>query len=210
MEDPWNISLELEAIKLALESLGADELTGQYLSIIETAADVAEIDPADRTSEGEDYTVVLNELNGLLRSLKRSQLSSARIHNKLTALSESARVFIQVELSRTQGDQIDHDTSDWSNVKARTALISSVDRSREWVRQSSGPNRRDNLEEFWRTVQQIYKQLKGKKPGIGGDPYGNNYMTPFEQLFLPSLRLLIPNATIDQARDIFRRADGRR
>jgi hypothetical protein len=118
MEDPWNISLEFGAIKLALEGLRADELTGQYLSIIETAADVAKIDSASRISDGGDYTVVLNELNKILRSLKRSRLSATKLNNKLTALSKSTRVFIQVELSRTQGNQIDLDNSDWSSVKA--------------------------------------------------------------------------------------------
>ncbi len=152
MEDPWNISLEFEAIKLALEGLGADELTGQYLSIIETAADVEKIDSASRISDGGDYTVVLNELNRILRSLKRSRLSATKLINKLTARSKSTRVFIQAELSRTQGNQIDLDNSDWSNVKARTALEVSVGRAREWARQSSGPNRRENLEDFCRAV----------------------------------------------------------
>jgi hypothetical protein len=210
MEDPWNISLEFEAIKLALEGLGADELTGQYLSIIETAADVAKIDSASRISDGGDYTVVLNELNKILRSLKRSRLSATKLNNKLTALSKSTRVFIQVELSRTQGNQIDLDNSDWSNVKARTALEVSVGRAREWARQSSGPNRRENLEDFCRAVQLVYEQLTHKKPGVGRNDFGTYYPSQFERLFVPSLSLVMPNATISQAREIFRRANWRR
>jgi hypothetical protein len=210
MEDPWNISLEFEAIKLALEGLGADELTGQYLSIIETAADVEKIDSASRISDGGDYTVVLNELNRILRSLKRSRLSATKLNNKLTALSKSTRVFIQVELSRTQGNQIDLDNSDWSNVKARTALEVSVGRAREWARQSSGPNRRENLEDFCRAVQLVYEQLTHKKPGVGRNDFGTYYPSQFERLFVPSLSLVMPNATISQAREIFRRANWRR
>jgi hypothetical protein len=210
MEDPWNISLEFGAIKLALEGLRADELTGQYLSIIETAADVAKIDSASRISDGGDYTVVLNELNRILRSLKRSRLSATKLNNKLTALSKSTRVFIQVELSRTQGNQIDLDNSDWSNVKARTALEVSVGRAREWARQSSGPNRRENLEDFCRAVQLVYEQLTHKKPGVGRNDFGTYYPSQFERLFVPSLSLVMPNATISQAREIFRRANWRR
>jgi hypothetical protein len=210
MEDPWNISLEFEAIKLALEGLGADELTGQYLSIIETAADVEKIDSASRISDGGDYTVVLNELNRILRSLKRSRLSATKLNNKLTALSKSTRVFIQAELSRTQGNQIDLDNSDWSNVKARTALEVSVGRAREWARQSSGPNRRENLEDFCRAVQLVYEQLTHKKPGVGRNDFGTYYPSQFERLFVPSLSLVMPNATISQAREIFRRANWRR
>jgi hypothetical protein len=210
MEDPWNISLEFGAIKLALEGLRADELTGQYLSIIETAADVAKIDSASRISDGGDYTVVLNELNKILRSLKRSRLSATKLNNKLTALSKSTRVFIQVELSRTQGNQIDLDNSDWSNVKARTALEVSVGRAREWARQSSGPNRRENLEDFCRAVQLVYEQLTHKKPGVGRNDFGTYYPSQFERLFVPSLSLVMPNATISQAREIFRRANWRR
>jgi hypothetical protein len=210
MEDPWNISLEFEAIKLALEGLGADELTGQYLSIIETAADVEKIDSASRISDGGDYTVVLNELNRILRSLKRSRLSATKLNNKLTALSKSTRVFIQAELSRTQGNQIDLDNSDWSNVKARTALEVSVGRAREWARQSSGPNRRENLEDYCRAVQLVYEQLTHKKPGVGRNDFGTYYPSQFERLFVPSLSLVMPNATISQAREIFRRANWRR
>jgi hypothetical protein len=208
MEDPWNLSPELEAVKSELDRLGAGDLTGMYLTIIETEADRAKSEQVAPNNDGTNN--ILSEINNLLRSLKRSRLSAHKVRNKLESLSGQARVFTQVELFRLTGERIDLETIDWSEAKPRATLIGSLEQARNWVRQSSGPNRQENLEEFCRAVQIVYEQIKGKKPGVGRNDNDTYYPSAFECLFVPSMRLMLPNATIAQAREIFRRADWRR
>jgi len=111
MDDPWNISPELGAVKSELEGLGADNLTGPYLTIIESAADRAKNDQASINNEQIKNT--LSELNTLLRSLKRSNISTTKLRAKLSALSANARVFLTIELTRLQHQSIDLDRKDW-------------------------------------------------------------------------------------------------
>ena len=61
-----------------------------------------------------------------------------------------------------------------------------------------------------RSVNLVYQQITGKRPGISGSPVTEGYMTPFEELWLTSLKLVKPNSTLEQAREIYRVAAGRR
>jgi hypothetical protein len=210
MDDPWNISPELEAIKSKLVQLGAGDHTGMFLSIIETAARQVSHPSTVKSPNRAPFKDTLDELNRLRRSLERGRSSEPKRRARLTELSAPARQFIQLELSRLQDSPLDLDTTDWSNANAYLMLMRAVDQARNWVRQQPGPARQYSLEGFCDSVALIYLQLTGKKPGVGGDPLLTNYATPCERLFLASLKLVKPNATVLQVREIFRRADRRR
>ena len=106
--------------------------------------------------------------------------------------------------------EIDLETEDWSKTELRKTLEHAVSHARLWFRRSPGPREAAGLAGFSRSVALLYEQITGKPPGLGGDPYATGYMTPFEELWLASLRLLNTDATIDQAREIYRAASGRR
>jgi hypothetical protein len=55
-------------------------------------------------------------------------------------------------------------------------------------------------------VMRVYQQVTNKTPRVGGELS----VTPFEHLWHASLRLVDPDATIIQARELHRRASFRR
>ena len=55
-----------------------------------------------------------------------------------------------------------------------------------------------------------FQVSRGWQAGLGNQLGRKGYMTPYEELWLASLRLLISDATLDQAREIYRAASGRR
>ena len=77
---------------------------------------------------------------------------------------------------------------------------------RLWFRKRPGSREAVGLTGFSRSVDLLYRQIAGKPPGLGNQLGRKGYMTPFEELWLASLRLLITDATLDQAREIYRKA----
>ena len=106
--------------------------------------------------------------------------------------------------------EINLQTEDFSNPTNRKALEKAVGRARGWVRDKPGTKRHRALEKFAHEVAWVYRELTKKDPGVGGDPHGKDYQTPFERLWVACLRTLEPNATTLQAREIYRIAAGRR
>jgi monoamine oxidase len=206
----WSIGSELLAVSHELTILKAGDNLGLCLTDIMHAADFAKKGPPYPTPTHDATEQVLAELNKLLRSLRRSVISRARIKTKLLELSDAATAFIQFKYAKLYGQKMNIKDTNWSLSKNRKALMNTVAEARKWVRRDPGPERQENLQNFCRRVQAVYEQITGEEPGIGGDPYLKDYATPFESLFLACLRLIIPNATTIQAREIFRYASGRR
>ena len=208
IDDAWDINPELETVKSELESLGADNFVGLYLSIIESSADRAKSGQADIGSE--QMRMMLSELNTLLRSLERSKISATKLSTKLSALSDDARLFLVVEITRLQHQASDLDAMDWSDQNVRARLKIAADKARKWVRQTPGSKTNTPIHGYCRKVTLVYSTITSKSPGVGGSSTIENYMTPLERLWHVGLQLIQPNATILQAREIFRRASTRR
>ena len=194
---------ELEA---ALKRVGAGQFVGLYISIINLQAERADIEDYKPRTDNDPYGPILDALNAFLRSLRRSTLSSKKIAKKLSSLPEPVFPFIRLELSRRLDQEIDLENQDWSKAELREALEGSVRHARLWFRKRPGPEEAVGLAEFSRSVALLYRQIAGKPPGLGNQLGRKGYMTPFEELWLASLRLLITDATLDRAREIYRKA----
>ena len=126
------------------------------------------------------------------------------------SLSKEASTFVKISLSGVLDKEINLQTEDFSNPANRKALEKAVGRARGWVRDKPGTKRHRALEKFAHEVAWVYRDLTKKDPGVGGNPYGKDYQTPFERLWVACLRMLEPKATTLQAREIYRIAAGRR
>ena len=197
-------------LEKALKRVSAGNLTGLYISLIDSEAERADIEDHRPRNGNDPYSTILHALNEFLRSLRRSKLASDKISTKLFALPQPALPFIRLELMRRLDREIDLETEDWSKIELRKTLEHAVSHTRLWFRKNPGPREASDLAGFSRSVALLYEQITSNPPGLGGDPYATGYMTPFEELWLASLRLLISDATLDQAREIYRTASGRR
>ena len=197
-------------LQSALKRLGVGARPGLYISIIDSQAERADIEDYRQRSEIDPYGPILDALNAFLRSLRRSTLSSGKIGKKLSSLPEPVIPFIRLELSHRFDRKFNLENEDWSKTELRDALEHAVRHVRLWFRKNPGPREAGDLAGFSRSVVLLYVQITGKEPGLGGDPYETGYMTPFEELWLASLRLVITDATLDGAREIYRTASGRR
>ena len=183
---------------------------GLSIWIIDSEAGLADIEDCRPRAENDPYGPILHALNAFLRSLRRSRLASDKIKTKLSALPQPALPFIRLELMRRLDREIDLEKEDWSKTELRRTLEHAVSHARLWFRKNPGPREAVGLAGFSRSVALLYEQITGKEPGLGGDPYETGYTTPFEELWLASLRLGITDATLDGAREIYRTASGRR
>ena len=190
--------------------VSAGSLTGLYISLIDLEAERADIEDYRPRNGNDPYGPILGALNAFLRSLRRSKLASDKISTKLSALPQPALPFVRLELMRRLDREIDLETEDWSKTELRKTLEHAVSHTRLWFRRSPGPREAAGLAGFSRSVALLYEQVTGKEPGLGGDPYETGYTTPFEELWLASLRLVITDAKLDGAREIYRTASGRR
>jgi hypothetical protein len=197
-------------LQSALKRLGVGARLGLYISIIDSEAERADIEDCLPRAENDPYGPILHALNAFRRSLRRSKLTSDKITTKLSALPQPALPFIRLELMRRLDREIDLETEDWSKAELRQTLEHAVSHARLWFRKNPGPREAVGLAGFSRSVALLYEQITGKEPGLGGDPYETGYTTPFEELWLASLRLVISDATLDGAREIYRTASGRR
>ena len=194
---------ELEA---ALKRVGADQSVGLYISIIDLQAERADIEDHKPRTDNDPYGPILGALNAFLRSLRRSTPSPGKIAKKLSSLPEPVFPFIRLELARRLDQEIDLENEDWSKPELRDALEVSVSHVRLWFRKRPGPEEAVGLAGFSRSVALLYRQIAGKPPGLGNQLGRKGYMTPFEELWLASLRLLSTDATLDQAREIYRKS----
>lgn len=194
---------ELEA---ALKRVGADQSVGLYISIIDSQAERADIENHKPRTDNDPYGPILGALNAFLRSLRRSTPSPGKIAKKLSSLPEPVFPFIRLELARRLDQEIDLENEDWSKPELRDALEVSVRHVRLWFRKRPGPEEAVGLAGFSRSVALLYMQIAGKPPGLGNQLGRKGYMTPFEELWLASLRLLSTDATLDQAREIYRKS----
>ena len=194
---------ELEA---ALKRVGADQSVGLYISIIDLQAERADIEDHKPRTDNDPYGPILGALNAFLRSLRRSTPSPGKIAKKLSSLPEPVFPFIRLELARRLDQEIDLENEDWSKPELRDALEVSVRHVRLWFRKRPGPEEAVGLAGFSRSVALLYRQIAGKPPGLGNQLGRKGYMTPFEELWLASLRLLNTDATLDQAREIYRKS----
>ncbi len=199
--------LELEA---ALERVGANQLAALYISIIDAQAERADIEDYGRRTGNDPYGPILDALNAFLRSLRRSRLASDRIGTKLSALPQPALPFIRLELMRRLDREIDLEKEDWSKPELRQTLEHAVSHARLWFRKNPGPREAVGRAGFSRSVALLYEQITGKEPGLSNQLGRKGYTTPFEELWLASLRLVITDAKLDGAREIYRTASGRR
>ena len=177
-----------------------------YQSMIERAAEESTLIDAPESDGDSPFKAVLKELNNLLRSIKRSKLSGTKITARIESLSKEASTFAEISLSGVLDKVINLQTENFSNPTNRKALEKAVGRARGWVRDKPGTKRHRALEKFAHEVSWVYRALTKKGPGVGGE----DYQTPFERLWVACLRMLEPNATTLQAREIYRIAAGRR
>ena len=198
----------LTLVKDELRGIGAGDDVGLYLSIIETHA--GQTDQSTPTIDSQIHADILNELNRFSRKLIRSPITKRKIQNELLSLSNSAQIFIKLELTYLLDRVINLSSENWSAPRLQKALGKSVKNARRWVRQPPGKEAATGTHVFCRNVMLVFTQITGKAPGVGGSDSKPDYMTPFERLWHASLRLVSPNATIIQAREILRRASNRR
>jgi len=197
-------------LQSALKRLGAGARLVLYISIIDSEAERAVIEDYRPRTGNDPYGPILGDLNAFRRSLRRSKLTSDKITTKLSALPQPALPFIRLELMRHLDREIDLEKENWSKTELRQTLEHAVSHARLWFRKNPGPREAVGLAGFSRSVALLYEQITGKEPGLGGDPYEIGYTTPFEELWLASLRLVITDAKLDGAREIYRTASGRR
>ena len=210
MQDLLSTTPEKELVCNELKRLGAGEMSSFYLGMIERAAEDSTFIDASESDDGSPFKAILKELNDLLRSIKRSKLSGTKIAARIESLSKEASIFVEISLSGVLDKMINLQTEDFSNPTNRKALEQAVGRARGWARDTPGTKRQLALQIFALDVARVYRELTKKDPGIGGDPYGKDYQTPFERLWVACLRMLEPDATTLQAREIYRVAAGRR
>jgi len=194
----------LNRIETELQHFCEPHLAGLYLTIIEEGA-ICALQPSAPKNILK-HRNILEELNRLCRKFKRSRVTEEKIRKELLNLSDDAQTFVRVELTHQLHRQVDLASEDWSNVANQSALKQSVQNARKWVRQSPGGKTASQIHAFCRDVMLVYQQISEKPPGVGGE----SRVTPFERLWHASLRLIDPNATILQAREIHRRASFRR
>jgi hypothetical protein len=201
---------ETSDLQSALKRLGVGARPGLYISIIDSEAGRAVLEEKQAQEKSNPYGPILGTLNAFRRSLRRSKLTSDKISTKLFALPQPALPFIRLELMRRLNREIVFEKEDWSKTELRQTLEHAVSHARLWFRKNPGPREAVGLAGFSRSVALLYEQITGKEPGLGGDPYETGYTTPFEELWLASLRLVITDASLDGAREIYRTASGRR
>ena len=194
----------LNEVEAELQHFCEPHLAGLYLTIIEEGA-ICALQPG-APEDIHRHKGILEELNRLCRKFKRSRVTEEKIRKELLNLSDDAQTFVRVELTHQLHRQVDLASEDWSNVASQSALEQSVKNARNWVRQSPGGKAAAQLHTFCRDVVRVYQKIADKPPGVGGE----SNVTPFERLWHASLRLTNPNATVFEAREIFRRASFRR
>jgi len=197
-------------LRSALQRLGVGARSELYISIIDSEAERADIEDYGRRTENNAYGPILDALNAFLRSLRRSRLASDRIGTKLSALPQPALPFVRLELMRRLDREIDLQAEDWSKPELRQTLEHAVSHARVWFRKNPGPREAAGRAGFSRSVALLYEQITGKEPGLSNQLGRKGYTTPFEELWLASLRLVITDAKLDGAREIYRTASGRR
>ena len=194
------------ALERALERIGEVGPSPPYSGLIYNEAERT-IDAPNHTIQTEDpYAPILTSINALLRSLKRSNLSTSKIQAKLRALPEPAGQFAKLNLMRNLGRKIDLDDEDWLDLELGEELRLALDNTRIWFRAKPGSVRAETLQQFAISVADIYELITGKPPGLSNDNYETGYLTPFEELWLASLRLVVPKAAYRRAREIYRSA----
>jgi hypothetical protein len=208
MPDCWDIGPELSLVKEELEHIGAQENLGLFLTIIQNHAD--QMGQSILAVEKQDYSAILKELNGLYRKFKRSMVSEQMIHRELNNLSSPAQTFVNLELAYHLKRTVNLKAENWSNTELQKTLEQSVGKARGWARQSPGPQISIEVHIFCREVMRVYMQIAEENPGVGNSNYDPGYMTSFEKLWHASLRLIRQDATVLEAREIFRKASGRR
>jgi hypothetical protein len=194
----------MNEVKAELLRFGGPDAIGLYLTIIEEGAN--RVSQASAPENVQKHKDILNELNRLYRKLERSRVTEKKIHKELSNLSDDAQTFVRVELTLQLQRSVDLASEDWSNVASQSALKQSVQNARKWVRQFPGGKPATQAHVFCRDVMRVYQQIANKTPGVGGELS----VTAFERLWHASLCLIDLNATILQAREIYRRASFRR
>ena len=208
--DPWELELSLQNLGRELKRIGAGDSLGFLLTDIENSAKHTKL--IAPPTDPQELKLILDELNLFQRSLNRLTSTGpklvGKIRQRVSQLSPDARKFVNIELTRRLNRKVDIETEDWSRSTERDALLWAAGKCREWVRSEPGPSIQPELHQFCLDVILIYQHVTGKSPGVGGE--GTDKGTPFEQLWLASLRLTQPYATLLGAREIFRSASGRR
>jgi hypothetical protein len=194
----------MNEVKTELLRFGGPDAIGLYLTIIEEGA-ICALQPG-APEDIHRHKDILDELNRLSRKFERSRVTKGKIHKELSNLSDNAQIFVQVELAHQLHRAVDLASEDWSNVDSQSALKHSVQNARRWVRQSPGGKTATRVHVFCRDVMRVYQQVTNETPRVGGELS----VTPFEHLWHASLRLVDPDATIIQARELHRRASFRR
>ena len=193
----------------ALKRIDAGSKTAIYGSMLcEEAERIRDSSTIPQMSD--PFGPILASINSLIRSLKRSTLSPEKIRKKITALPDPAGNFLRLNLMRNLDRIIEPDNEDWANPEMRQQLLIALETTRIWFRNTPGPVRAEALQQFALNAAYIYEQITGQSPGLGKDDYEEGYQTPFEELWLASLRIAEPKATHEQAREIYRTASGRR
>ncbi len=195
-------------ILAALKRIDAGSKTTIYGSMLcDEAERIKESPNTPQTSD--PYAPILTSLNALIKSLRRSNLTPEKIRNKITALPDPAGNFLRLNLMRGMDRILDTNGEDWTNPELREQLLAALKTTRTWFRKTPGPVRPEPLYRFALSAAYIYEQITGTSPGLGGSDHEEGYKTPFEELWLASLRHALPNATYFQAREIYRVASGR-
>jgi hypothetical protein len=193
---------------VALARIDAGSKTTIYGSMLCDEAERLEVGSiTEQTSD--PFAPILSAINALIKSLLRSNLTADKIQNKIAALPDPAGNFLRLNLMRNLGREIDTDDEDWTNPDLREELIAALRITRAWFRNTPGPARAEPLHRLALSAAYIYEQITGTSPGLGGSDHEDGYKTPFEELWLATLRHALPNATYFQAREIYRVASGR-
>ena len=200
----WDIDPPQEILRKELERIGAGDSLGFLITDIEHSAERV-IQGAPSTDPQETKNI-LDELNLFQRSLNRLTSTGpklvGKIRQRVSQLSPDARIFVNIELTRRLNRKIDLETEDWSRSTERDALLWSADKCREWVRSDSGPSFQPELHQFCQEIMFVYEHTTGNSPTVGNE--ASDEGSSFEQLWLASLRLIQPHATLLGARGIFR------
>ena len=193
-------------LRRALSRLKAGSETNFYLSLILSEAEQTETGQTIRNETNDPFSPILASINNLIRSLQRSGLTSDKIRKKISALPDPAKISLAGPFSRRLNRTVDLHNADWSQSDERKALVQALKDTRILFRKRPGPKQDQQILSFAGYVAMIYEQIKGKPPGLGSDNYQNEYQSPFEKLWLTSLRLVEPDAEHYRAREIYRSA----
>ena len=123
---------------------------------------------------------VKREIDNFRQSLNRTT-SPKTIFRRLAALSEPAKVFINMFLKRMNKDlSLLHLMS----KEEVTALMLSVKQAKNWLREKPGKDHGYPIRQLVRDVALIYEISHGKTPGFSSAEanYGSGYTTKFEHM----------------------------